>query len=65
MPAHFDDIWMNSPFAVKYNVSGSVICNSKTFNGKDPLPGKAKQCFCDDIEYNTKEMVESELKFFE
>jgi len=23
-PASFDDVWMNSPFAVKYNVSGTI-----------------------------------------
>lgn len=50
-------------FAVKYDVSGTVQCNSKTF-GFDPQPGKAKQCYCDDIQYEDKECIESELAYW-
>jgi hypothetical protein len=45
------------------NVSGSVQCNTKTF-GIDPQPGYAKQCFCDDIEYEDAESVEEELAYW-
>ena len=61
-PASFDDMYANA-FAVKYNVSGSVMCNSKTF-GFDPQPGKVKQCYCDDIEYEGQEEIESELEYW-
>jgi hypothetical protein len=30
------------------NSSGKIICSSSSFEGTDPLPEKAKQCFCDD-----------------
>lgn len=61
-PASFDDMYMTS-FAVKYDVNGAVQCNTKTF-GFDPQPGKAKQCYCDDIEYEDKECIESELAYW-
>jgi hypothetical protein len=44
-------------FAVKYNVSGTFDCNARTF-GYDPQPGFAKQCFCDDIQYEDRECIE-------
>lgn len=50
-------------FAVKMNVSGSVQCTDKTF-GFDPQPGYAKQCFCDDIEYEDAECIEEELAYW-
>lgn len=61
-PASFDEIW-SAAFAVKYNVTGEVQCNSHTF-GFDPQPGKAKQCFCDDIGYEDKECIEYELAYW-
>lgn len=53
----------DNAFAVKYDVKGEVLCNTKTF-GSDPQPGKAKQCFCDDIDYEWKEDVEDELSYW-
>jgi hypothetical protein len=55
-------MWTNA-FAVKYDVSGTVGCNAKTF-GSDPQPGKAKQCFCDDIGFEDYECIESELAYW-
>lgn len=53
----------DNAFAVKYDVKGEVLCNTKTF-GSDPQPGKAKQCFCDDIEFEYKEDVQEELAYW-
>jgi len=61
-PAGFDDMYGNS-FAVKWNVTGEVACNEKTF-GFDPQPGYAKQCFCDDIEYEDEECIRDELAYW-
>jgi hypothetical protein len=61
-PAGFDDLYSNA-FAVKWNVKGEVECNDKTF-GFDPQPGYAKQCFCDDIEYEDRESIEEELAYW-
>lgn len=58
-PANFDEMFGNS-FAAKFDVDGNVNCNEKAF-GFDPQPGKAKQCFCDDIGYEDRECVEAEL----
>lgn len=62
-PASFDDV-ESAAFAVKYNVHGSVQCNSKTF-GFDPQPGKPKQCFCDDVQYEDEEYIEPELEYWQ
>ena len=61
-PASFEEMWTNA-FAVKYDVSGTVGCNARTF-GLDPQPGKAKQCFCDDIGFEDYECIESELAYW-
>lgn len=56
-------MWQYS-FAVKYNVSGVVDCNKRTFGGFDPQPGIAKQCFCDDIGYEDYDCIEGELAYW-
>ena len=53
----------NNAFAVKYDVNGDVPCSASTF-GFDPQPGKAKQCFCDDIGYEDAECIETELAYW-
>jgi hypothetical protein len=62
-PASFDDMFTYS-FAVKYNVTGTVDCNKRTFAGFDPQPGFAKQCFCDDVGYEEYDNIESELAYW-
>lgn len=61
-PAGFDEMYGDS-FAVKYNVSGTIDCTEKAF-GVDPQPGKAKQCFCDDIQQEDEESIEAELAYW-
>jgi hypothetical protein len=38
---------------VDSNQTGSVACTSDSFEGADPSPDTAKQCFCDDKKYYT------------
>ena len=59
----FDD-FLENQFAVKYNYNGDITCSAKAF-GSDPQPGKAKQCFCDDIGYEDRECLEEKLAFFQ
>lgn len=61
-PASYDDVLENA-FAAKFNADGVYDCNAQTF-GFDPQPGKAKQCFCDDIGYEDRESIENELAYW-
>jgi hypothetical protein len=47
-PAKFFDILSDSFTLVDANGTGSVSCTSDSFEGADPIPDFAKQCFCDD-----------------
>ena len=45
------------------NNSGSMECTSASFDGADPVPKKAKQCYCDDKrEYTTVEMAKTVME---
>lgn len=55
-PISFDELLEGGDFAYKWGVNGEFGCNAHTF-GRDPQPGKAKQCFCDDIEYEDLECI--------
>ena len=61
-PATFHAMFGNA-FAAKFDVDGDFLCSTKTF-GLDPQPGKAKQCFCDDVGHEAREVVETELAFW-
>jgi hypothetical protein len=62
LPASFDEMYSNA-FAAKFDADGVYDCNSKTF-GFDPQPGKAKQCFCDNIGYEDKQCIDGELAYW-
>ena len=47
-PAGFYDILSDGFTIVDANNTGSVSCTSDSFQGADPAPEFAKQCFCDD-----------------
>lgn len=47
-PAGFFDILSDSFTLVDANGTGTVSCTSDSFEGADPIPEFAKQCFCDD-----------------
>lgn len=47
-PANFMDILGDDYTLVDANGTGTVSCTSDSFEGADPLPEYAKQCFCDD-----------------
>jgi hypothetical protein len=50
-PANFAYIQEN-PFAVAdTNNTGTMTCTSDSFEGADPSPDTAKECFCDDKRY--------------
>lgn len=52
-PATFIDV-LESGFAIiDANNTGSVSCSSDSFEGSDPSPETAKQCFCDDKKHFT------------
>jgi hypothetical protein len=56
-PISFDEMMEAGNFAYKWDVNGEFACNAHTF-GSDPQPGKAKQCFCDDIGYEDLECIQ-------
>ena len=47
-PAEFSDVLGMGFTIVDANNTGTVTCTSDTFDGADPSPDTAKQCFCDD-----------------
>lgn len=47
-PATFMDILEQGYAIVDANNTGVVSCSSDMFEGADPSPDTAKQCFCDD-----------------
>lgn len=46
--ANFYDIQNNYWTVNGANNTGSVKCRKHTFEKVDPIPGKPKQCFCDE-----------------
>ena len=61
----FDD-FLENEFVVKYNFTGDIMCDAGPHGfGSDPQKGKAKQCFCDDIEYEDRECIEEKLMFYQ
>lgn len=59
-PASFFDALQGEWAIADANNSGSMECTSATFEGADPAPNKAKQCFCDDRrEFTTVEMMKT------
>lgn len=47
-PATFMDTLENGFAVLDSNNTGTVSCSSDSFEGADPAPDAAKQCFCDD-----------------
>lgn len=54
------------PFTMKTSKGkGEIKCNSKSFDGVDPLPGQSKQCFCARKNSVNAETMASIQKFWE